>query len=67
MVYSRYIIDTLGKYGNLKIIKGIGGGCDQEIIRAWTEIFTELPKGENAETKKVAVYQKVKNKLPLTV
>lgn len=32
-VIANFYIDKLGKACNVKIIKGIGGGCDEELIR----------------------------------
>ena len=32
-VYVSFLIDTKGKVSNIKVLKGIGGGCDEEAIR----------------------------------
>ncbi len=32
-VYFSFTIDAEGKVGSLKIVRGIGGGCDEEVLR----------------------------------
>lgn len=41
-VYLEFIVDENGDMTNLKIIKGIGAGCDKEVMR----IFQNPPKWE---------------------
>ena len=39
-VIARFLIDEKGKIRDIEIIRGIGGGCDQEVIR----IIKNMPK-----------------------
>lgn len=32
-VYLQFVIDKYGKVSNIKVVRGIGGGCDEEAIR----------------------------------
>lgn len=32
-VFVRFVVDTDGRLTNLRVVKGIGGGCDQEALR----------------------------------
>ena len=32
-VYVNFVIDKFGKIRDIKILRGIGGGCDEEVIR----------------------------------
>jgi len=32
-VYVNFNVDRLGKIANIKIIRGIGSGCDEEAVR----------------------------------
>jgi protein TonB len=32
-VYASFIVNTDGSVGEIKIVKGIGGGCDEEVVR----------------------------------
>ena len=59
-VYCRYLVDTLGQMKDIKIIKGLGGGCSQEVVRALTEFSKNLFVPLVMEGKKMVVYQKEK-------
>jgi hypothetical protein len=37
-VYCRLLIDTVGNIFDIKIIKGLGGGCTEETLRALNEL-----------------------------
>lgn len=58
-VYCRFIIDTLGQMKEIKIIKGLEGGCSQEVLR----VLNELAKKQNSQTNlsknEVVIYQKL--------
>ena len=43
-VIARFLIDEKGKIRDIQIIRGIGGGCDQEVIR----IIKNMPNWEPA-------------------
>lgn len=64
-VYARFVIDTLGKAKELKILKGIGGGCDQEVLRALTELNSTSYSVETISGKKTPIYQKIRMKFRL--
>ncbi len=49
-------IDENGKVENINIIQGIGGGCDEEVVRVLTEMPNWAPTiqaGHNIKTKKI--------------
>ena len=43
-VIARFLIDEKGMIRDIQIIRGIGGGCDQEVIR----IINNMPKWQPA-------------------
>ncbi len=43
-VIARFLIDEKGEIRNIHIIRSIGGGCDQEVIR----IISNMPKWKPA-------------------
>lgn len=38
-VYLQFVIDKYGKVGSIKVVRGIGGGCDEEAIR----VISKMP------------------------
>lgn len=56
-VYCRLLIDTLGNVFDIKVIKGIGGGCTEEALRA-LESFKNNPVGLDSK-RKYFTYQKI--------
>lgn len=40
MVYVSFVVDKSGNVNNIRVLKGIGGGCDEEAIR----VLKQMPK-----------------------
>ncbi len=58
-VYARFLIDTLGVVNDIKIIKGLGNDCSEEVLRV-LKITAKAPwKPIIIEGKKVIAYQKI--------
>ncbi|WP_338790456.1 energy transducer TonB [Bernardetia sp. Wsw4-3y2] len=53
-VFVQLIIDETGKVQDTKVLKGIGGGCDEEALKA-VENYTEWKAATNHTGEKVAV------------
>ena len=53
-VYVRFIVDNKGKISNVTLLRGIGGGCDEEAIRVVKEMPDWTPGKQNG--KSVPVY-----------
>jgi protein TonB len=45
-VYVTYVVEKDGAVSNVKILRGIGGGCDEEAIRVVREMPNWIP-GKN--------------------
>lgn len=58
-VFVRFVIDETGQVGDIKILRGIGGGCDEEAVR----VIKMMPKWEPGVHKGEAV--KVEYVLPI--
>ena len=43
-IYVKFYVDSLGLISNIEVIRGIGGGCDKEIIR----VVKKMPRWEPA-------------------
>ena len=43
-VYARFVVEKDGSISNIEIIRGIGAGCDQEVLRV-TENMNQLSEG----------------------
>lgn len=39
-VFATFIIDTIGNVSNIRVLKGIGYGCDEEALR----VIRSLPR-----------------------
>lgn len=46
VVYISFIVEKNGTITNVKVVKGIGGGCDEEALRVTKEMPKWLP-GKN--------------------
>jgi TonB family protein len=58
-VYCRFIVDTSGQMKDIRIIKGLPGGCSQEILRVLNEMSKTPMNPYIQENKKVILYQKM--------
>ena len=58
-VVIKYAIDYQGKVKDVKVIKGLGYGCDEEAIRVIKKLRFEIPK----EPRKLRVLFHKENKL----
>lgn len=58
-VYAEFTVDIDGSISEVKIYRGIGGGCDEETIR----VIKDMPKWTPAEQKGKKI--KVKQALPV--
>lgn len=54
-VFVSFIVDTDGSITNIELVRGIGGGCDEEAIR----ILKNSPKWEPAKQRGVPVKQRM--------
>ena len=53
-VMVQFIVNKVGKVENAKVLRGIGGGCDEEALRV-VNLFPTWEPGENKDNK-VSVY-----------
>ena len=44
-VFAKFVIETDGSVSNVEIVRGIGGGCDEEVLR----VVEAMPKWKPAE------------------
>jgi protein TonB len=47
-VYVSFVVSELGKVEGVKVIRGIGYGCDEEVVKVVTKMPTWLKAGKNA-------------------
>lgn len=59
-VFVEFIVDEKGKLTEVHVVKGIGGGCDEEVVRVIREAPAWIP------AKVIGVPVKVKMVLPVT-
>ncbi len=52
-VYVHFIIEKDGSISDIKVLKGIGGGCDEEAIRVLSIIPKWIPGRQNGKTVRV--------------
>ncbi len=53
-VYVSFVIEKDGKVSNIKLLRGIGGGCDEEAIRVVSEMPDWKPGRQNGRPARVA-------------
>lgn len=53
-VFVNFIVDTDGSVDDVKVLRGIGGGCDEEAIRVITAMPEWIPGKQRGETVKVS-------------
>lgn len=49
IVYLSFVVNKNGKISQVKLLRGIGGGCDEEAIRVVKEMPSWLPGKQNGE------------------
>jgi len=62
-VYVNFIVDEDGKINNVKVIRGIGGGCDEEAVRVVKGMPTWKPGKQNGRTVPVSFNLPIQFKL----
>jgi len=60
IVYVSFIIETDGTLTDIKIIKGIGAGCDEEVVRVIKNMPKWKPGKQNGKTVRVKINMPVK-------
>lgn len=53
-VFVQFVVEKTGKISRVKILKGIGGGCDEEAIRLVKEMPDWIPGRQNGQAVPVA-------------
>ena len=59
IVYARFLIDTLGVVSGIKILKGPGDGCTDEVLSVLRQGAKEKWEPTILDGKKVTAYQKI--------
>ncbi len=64
-VHVTFVVNELGKVDNIKVLKGIGYGCDEEVVRIITKMpkWMKVGKNENGQPVKVRYNIPVRFKL----
>jgi len=52
-VYVSFIIDTVGSVTKVRLLRGIGGGCDEEAMRVISEMPKWIPGRQNGKAVRV--------------
>jgi TonB family protein len=63
-VFVQFVVSKTGKISNVKILRGIGGGCDEEAIRITSEMPSWIPARQNGQAVPVMFQIPVKFQLP---
>ena len=48
-VYLRFVVETSGRVSNIKVLRGIGGGCDEEAVRVVKLMPDWIPGRQNGK------------------
>jgi periplasmic protein TonB len=48
-VFVQFVVSKTGKISNVKILRGIGGGCDEEAVRVVKEMPNWIPGRQNGQ------------------
>lgn len=62
-VYVSFIVDTRGNISDVKVVRGIGGGCDEEAIRVVKMMPPWHPGKQNGKTVRVLFNMAIQFKL----
>ena len=52
-VYVKFVVDETGRVIDLNVVKGIGGGCDEEAVRVLRTLSRFEPGRQNGRAVKV--------------
>lgn len=63
IVYAKYVVRTDGSLSNIRIERGIGGGCDDEVLMFINNLPAYVPGYQDGKTVPVQVTLPVKFKL----
>jgi len=63
VVYVSFVIEKDGSVSNVEIIRGIGGGCDEEVVR----VFQGMPKWTPGERQGKIVRVRVRSSVRFTL
>jgi protein TonB len=63
IVYAKYVVKTDGSLGNVRVERGIGGGCDEEVLRFIAMLPPYSPGYQDGKTVPVQITLPVKFKL----
>ena len=55
-VYIQFVVDKKGKISNVEVLRGIGGGCEEEAMRV-VEMMPKWTPGEQAGRKVSVIYR----------
>ena len=64
IVYVQFVIEKDGSISNVKVLKGIGAGCDAEAKRVIKESPKWIPASDDGQPVQQEVLQKIAFKLP---
>jgi protein TonB len=53
-VFVNFVVDQNGNIADVKVLRGIGGGCDEEAIRVIKSMPKWTPGKQNGRTVKVS-------------
>ena len=63
-VFIQYIVEINGKGSDIKVVKGIGAGCDEEALRLIREMPKWTPAKKNGKLVRQIMIQNVLFELP---
>lgn len=66
-VYVSFVIDELGNVTNVKLLRGIGGGCDEEALRVIKLMPKWIPGTQSGKPVKVMFNLPIDFKLDISV
>lgn len=64
-VFVQFVVSKTGKISNVKILRGIGGGCDEEAVRVVKEMPNWIPGRQNGQAVPVMFQIPVKFQLQM--
>ena len=64
-VFVQFVVSKTGKISNVKILRGIGGGCDEEAVRVVREMPSWIPGRQNGQAVPVMFQIPVKFQLQM--
>ncbi|MDP4290331.1 MAG: TonB family protein [Bacteroidota bacterium] len=64
-VFVQFVVSKTGKISNVKVLRGIGGGCDEEAVRVVREMPNWIPGRQNGQAVPVMFQIPVKFQLQM--